>query len=212
MPTPLDEVFEFLRIANDKGFLNSFTIQSRITGCNKLFAILDDDQKNVEYVDENIDLIKTRFSNLHKDVRGNTVDQYAQRVRLVINDFLAWKQDRSAWERAVSAKQTDRQVSAKDKPSSKDKPKKKEAPTERQEECSATINGAANNKAGNTYSFPIRKDFSLSITLPPDGVTLSELKRLGLFLLPYISDWEEKTDPNGLFFPLVKPQSENFDR
>lgn len=209
MPTPLTEVIEFLDIANSKGFLNSFTVQSRITGCNKFFEILDEDQKNVEYLDKNLEIVKARFANLNKDVRGNTVDQYARRVRLVLSDFLAWKQDRSAWEREISSKQSARQTTTKEKAApKKDKPKKKTTAEETHETISAMPNEAPSEKSGRTVSFPLREDFDLSITLPVKGITLSELKRLGLFLLPYISDWEEKTDPNGLFFPLVKPRQD----
>src|SRR5438876_7726448 len=106
--TPLSEVFEFLDVATNKNFFNDNTVQSRRVACNKFFEILDEDQKTVEYVRDNLDVIKTRFTNRYKDVRGNTVDSYANRVLLVLKDFLAWKADRSAWERDVAARQSTR--------------------------------------------------------------------------------------------------------
>src|SRR5215472_2219697 len=42
------------------------------------------------------------------EIRGNTVDQYENRVRLILADFFAWKADRSAWERDVAARQIPR--------------------------------------------------------------------------------------------------------
>src|SRR5688500_16988875 len=108
MTTSVDEVIEFLGIAGDKGFLNDNTVVARRTACNKILDLLEPDHKNVEYVRDNLDVIKSRFSNLNKDVRGNTVDEYARRVQLVLNDFTAWKEDRAAWERSVSAKQNAR--------------------------------------------------------------------------------------------------------
>src|SRR6185312_12993187 len=99
MSTSLSDVSAFLDIAEKKDFFNANTIQSRRVACNKFFEILDEDQKTVEYVSENLDVIKARFTNRYPEVSGRTIEVYAQRVRLVLNDFLAWKADRAGWER-----------------------------------------------------------------------------------------------------------------
>ena len=104
--TTLDDLTEFLAIAASKGFINDNTANARRTACVKLFGILDDDQKNMEYVRDNLDVVKARFSNLNKDVTGSTVDEYGRRVKLVIDDYTGWSTDRSAWEKAQAAKQT----------------------------------------------------------------------------------------------------------
>ena len=64
MTTSLDEVIEFLDIASSKGFINDNTASARKTACVKFFDILEPDQKNVEYVKDNLEIIKTRFTNL----------------------------------------------------------------------------------------------------------------------------------------------------
>jgi len=47
MTTSVDEMIEFLGIAASKGFLNEKHRNARRTACNKLFDILDPEQKNV---------------------------------------------------------------------------------------------------------------------------------------------------------------------
>jgi hypothetical protein len=69
-----------------------------------LFSVLDDDQRNVEYVRENLDVIKARFQNLNKEVSGQTVEIYVNRVRLSLDDSAKWSTDRAQWERDSAAK------------------------------------------------------------------------------------------------------------
>jgi hypothetical protein len=197
MTTSVDEAIEFLGIAGSKGFLNDNTVNARRTACNKFFDILEPDQKNVEYVRDNLDVIKSRFSNLNKDVAGTTVDEYARRVVLVLNDFTAWKADRAAWERSVSAKQSARPAA--------DGEKRARAPKQEKAKQSQATNGnghTAQQEAhpdSRTVTFPIRPDFDVAITLPRSGLTVQELKKLVYFLLPYANDWEPSESPRNVF-------------
>lgn len=199
--TSLDEPIEFLGIAASKGFLNDNTVQARRTACNKLFDILDPDQKTVEYIRENLDVVKARFSNLNKDVAGATIDEYARRVRLVLEDFTAWKADRSGWERNVSAKQNTRPSGDNDKRARTSKTKSEKV------KPSAAVSGATDvNQAPSqtrVVSFPIRPNFDLSVTLPREGLKVEELKRLVYFLLPYAQDWAPTEAPQTVF-PMLE--------
>lgn len=201
--TNVDEPLEFLAIAASKGFLNDNTVNARRTACNKFFDILDSDQKTVEYVRDNLDVIKARFSNLNKDVAGTTVDEYARRVQRVLSDFTAWKEDRAGWERSVSAKQSARPAG--------DGEKKARAPKADRAKAQPQGNGATHtaNTANHAkpdsrvVTFPIRPDFDLQVTLPRSGLTVPELKKLVYFLLPYASDWEPTQSPRSVF-PMLE--------
>lgn len=197
MTTSVDEVIEFLGIAGDKGFLNDNTVVARRTACNKFFDILEPDQKNVEYVRENLDVIKARFSNLNKEVRGNTVEEYARRVKLVIEDFTAWKTDRAAWEREVSSRQSARPANDGEK-KSKPKTEKPQPQANGGAQAQATPNPDAR-----VVTFPIRPDFDIQVTLPRTGLTVPELKKLVYFLLPYAPDWEPSESPRNVF-PMLE--------
>lgn len=203
--TNLEEVTEFLGIASAKGFLNENTVNARRTACNKFFDILDKDQKNVEYLRDSLDVVKARFSNLNKDVAGTTVDEYARRVQLVLNDFTAWKEDRSGWERSISAKQNTRP--------SADGEKKARATKAKPEKVKPQVQASGANGSTNSaqtpppqtrvVSFPIRSDFDLSVTLPREGIKVEELKRLVYFLLPYAQDWAPSQSPQSVF-PMLE--------
>lgn len=203
MTTSVDEVIEFLTIAGDKGFLNDNTVVARRTACNKFFDILEPDQKTVEYVRDNLDVVKSRFSNLNKDVRGNTVDEYARRVRLVLDDFTAWKTDRSAWERDVSSRQAARPAGDGEK-KPRAKADKKAQPQEQIQPNPG--NTFSNDTAMRTVEFPLRKGVDVKISLPRDGITMAELKKLAWFLLPYASDFDPEVSPRETF-PMLERES-----
>jgi len=200
MTTSIDEVIEFLGIAGSKGFMNDNTVVARRTACNKFFDILDPDQKTVEYVRDNLDVIKGRFSNLNKEVRGNTVEEYRRRVQLVIDDFTKWKADRAAWEREVSARQSPRATSDGDKKSRT----KAETPNTRKNGASPQ-DPPRSSQDTRVVTFPIRSDFETQITLPRNGLTVQELKKLVYFLLPYASDWEPSESPRNVF-PMLESE------
>jgi hypothetical protein len=198
MSTSLDEPLEFLSIVASKGYWNDNTVQARRTACSKFFDILDPDQKNVEYVRENLDVIKGRYMNLNKDAAGTTVDEYGRRVKLVIDEFSTWKTDRSGWEKQNAAKQAGRPAAdgeKKAKPKA-DKPKAQNNGIAQQEQQA--------DQDARVVSFPIRPDFDLKVTLPRNGLTVPELKKLVYFLLPYANDWEPSESPRSVFGMLER--------
>lgn len=198
MTTNVNEVIEFLDIASKQGFLNDNTVFGRRTACNKFFEILDPEQKTVEYVKENLDVIKSRFSNLNKDVRGNTVDEYARRVHVALDDFMQWKADRSGWERSVSARQSARQTNDGENKPRAVKPQRA-TPNQSNSSTSAPQTNGSTNPEARTVTFPIRPDFEIQVSLPRNGLTIRELKKLMYFLLPYASDWEPSDSPRSVF-------------
>lgn len=200
MTTSVEETIEFLGIAASKGFLNNNTVQSRLTACDKFFDILDPDQKNVEYVRDNLDVIKSRFSNLNKDVAGTTVDEYGRRVKLVLDDFAAWKDDCAGWERSVSAKQAARSAGDNEK---KAKPKAEKKAQQTENLGQATNNrDFADDATMRVLEFPLRKDVEVKISLPRDGITMAELKKIAWFLLPYATDFDPGVSPRETFTML----------
>jgi hypothetical protein len=182
----------FLDVAAKMNYYNDNTIQARRTACSKFFEILEDDQKTIEYVRDNLDVIKARFSNRYKDVRGATVEEYARRVGIVLNDFTSWNTDRAAFERDLAARQS-KPAEGERKPRSK--------PTEASN-SNGNGNGAHTAEDVRVVKFPIRPDFDVSITLPKSGITVAELKKLVYFLLPYTNDWEPNDAPRNVFSML----------
>lgn len=189
MTIPLTEVSDFLEVASKKNFFNEHTIQSRRVACNKFFEILDEDQKNVEYVRDNLDVVKARFTNRYTEVRGHTVDVYANRVLLVLKDFLAWKADRSAWERAVAARQSARATAAEGE---------KHTRAEKPRPAAASAPSSQDDPDTHTVKIPLPGGRQVVIDLPR-ALTVKDLQRVLWALLPYASDWDPSVSPRQTF-------------
>lgn len=195
MPTPLSEVFEFIDVASKKNFFNEHTIQSRRVACNKFFEILDEDQRNVEYVAGNLDVIKARFTNRYTEVRGHTVDVYANRVMLVLKDFVAWKRDRSAWERDVAARQSPR-------PAAGDGERRPR--TERPKPSAASAAKPEDDSDARVVKVPLPRGFEVTVRLPLRDLKKADLKRVLWALLPYAADWDPSEAPPAQTFPQLE--------
>lgn len=195
MAKSLDGISDFLDRVSAQGFVNPNTANARKTACTKFFTILEPDQRTIEYVTDNLEVIKHQFQNLNPDVTGSTADEYARRVQTVLKDFAAWSEDRGAWEKRVTSKQS----AAADRP-----PRAPRSETWRVE---ASVPGAAQRAVSGkprVVVFPIRPDFEMTVTLPPDLLTLAELRKVAYYLLPYAKDWEPTTDePRGVF-PMLE--------
>jgi hypothetical protein len=194
--TPFSDVIEFLDIVAKKNILNDNTVTGRRTACTKFVDILEDDQKTVEYVRDNLDVIKTRFSNRYKDVLGGTVDEYARRVQLVLTDYQQWSSDRAGWEKAQAAKQSGRAAESAER-SARPRPPKPAASGNHHDQSADT----------RTVTIPIRPDADLKITMPKAGLSVAELKKLAYFLLPYANDWTPPAD--GGFSGMITPKLED---
>ncbi len=198
-----EEVIKFLEFAGRKSILNEHAIHNRLTACHNLFGGLNEEEDNLDYILSNLDVFVNRFRNKNNNVRASTLKVYKSRVKSSIEDFKAWSADPFAWERAVTDKA--KQAAASERAKGKGKEKVKSAtavgrPSKtRVENVSATeplTPPSAETVAGSRrVSFPIRKDFSVEMILPEEGLTLKEMQRLGLFLYPYCKDIDPSLDP-----------------
>lgn len=196
--TSLDDVLEFLGIVATRGTWNDNTVQARRTACNKFFDILDANEKTVEYVRDNLDVIKGRYMNLNKEVAGTTVDEYGRRVKLVIDEFIEWKADRSAWEKKHAAKQTARPAGEEKKARAPKTEKAKEPEQPRSNGASS-----ASDPSMRTVEIPLRNG-EAKITIPRD-FSMSDVKRLAWGLMTFASDFDPEVstrDP----FPMLGQQ------
>ena len=195
-----EEVIKFLEFAGRKSILSEQAINCRLTACNNLFSMLNEDEDNLEYILSNLDVLVNRFRNRNTAVQPSTLKVYKSRVKSSLEDFKAWSADPFAWERAVTDKARVTQLEHR-----REKKKKVAAPTEGETKSAPSSTKKATQKpsektetpvlvselpasAMRKVSFPIRSDFSVEMTLPPEGLTLKELHRIGLFLYPYCKD------------------------
>ena len=194
-----EEVLKFLEFAGRKSILNEHAIHNRLTACNNLFGVLNEEEDSLEYILSNLDVLVNRFRNRNNNVRASTLKVYKSRVKSSIEDFKAWSADPFAWERAVTdkAKAAAANDKHKDKkPTKAVKATKQSVAAVESEESSAEV--LLPTSGVRHVSFPIRKDFCVEMTIPPEGITLKELKRLGLFLYPYCQDIDPSAAPGPL--------------
>lgn len=183
MQTELEDVLDFLTTTMEQGYLNDNTGLGRRTACVKLFEILEPEQKTVAYVRENIEAIKTRFQNLNKTVRGQTIEEYGRRVLFAVNDYMKWMADRSAWEREAGSRGSNRADAG---------AKGKQARADKAKPVSDEVVVDSNLRV---VTYPLRADMDLPLTIPRRDFTLAEARKIYLFLATIASDFDPMVSP-----------------
>jgi hypothetical protein len=202
MPTtPLSDVSAFLEIAKKKNFFNANTIEARRIAFNKFLEILDEDQQTVEYLRDHFDVVEARFTNRHPEMRGSSVDQYANRVQRVLKDFVAWKTDRSAWERDLAARQSVRTTAS-------DSEKKRTRVEKPKLAATASAAPTEDDSTARVVKIPLPSGFEVMIKLPRD-LTTADLKRVLWGLLPYASDWDPSAQSPRQVFPQLNGERDD---
>jgi hypothetical protein len=139
-----------------------------------------------------MDVIKSRYLNLNKDAAGATVDEYGRRVMLVINEFLEWKEDRSAWEKKHAAKQNGRPAAEGEK---KAKPKAEKPKVEAASTAASSPPPA--DPAMRTVEIPLRNG-DAKITFPRE-MTTADVKKIAWGLMTYATDFDPEVSPRDPF-------------
>lgn len=87
------DVMEFLEYMATKGLAKKSTMSSRRVSCSKVFAILDDEQReDVREID--LEEIMARFANISgSNYTPDTLTVYKSRVAKSIEEFLRYKQN-----------------------------------------------------------------------------------------------------------------------
>lgn len=190
-----EEVIKFLEFAGRKSILNEHAIHNRMTACNNLFGVLNEEEDNLDYILSNLDVLVNRFRNKNNNVRASTLKVYKSRAKSSIEDFKAWSSDPFAWERAVTDKAKAAAASESRKEKKPTRVSRKEAELEAEEVMESMPVASKSPEGVRRVAFPIRTDFCVEMTLPPEGITLKELRRLGLFLYPYCQDIDPSAEP-----------------
>lgn len=195
-----EEVSKFLEFAGRKNILSERAVNHRLTACNNVFSVLNEDEDSLDYILGNLDLLIHRLRNKNPNVRASTLKVYKSRVKSSLEDFKAWSADPFAWEREVLVRAKAQGLEGrKEKQAAKrakQPPVEKTTPAEAPAEPAVAVADATPPApvvpapAGLHVRLPIRPDFSIEVVLPKDGLRLKELHRLGMFLYPYCVDVE----------------------
>src|SRR5690606_29043690 len=102
----VEALLSFLDWAATKGKMNQRTAEGRKVACNRLFSVLDEDERaDVRTLD--LDDIAARFHNLQgTSYTQSSLREYRRRVEKAITDFLEWKKDPSSWRPSTASPKT----------------------------------------------------------------------------------------------------------
>lgn len=200
-----EEVVKFLEFAGRKNILNEQQVNTRLTACHNLFAVVNEEEDNIEYMLKNLDVLINRFRNKNTSVQASTLKVYKSRAKSSLEDYQAWSTDPFQWERTVSDRAKSQVADGrKKKKKSVSQGRKAIVKTEAtpvvQEDGRTEIEAYSLSapKGFRRVSFPIRAGFNVEVSFPEDGLTTKELNRLGMFLYPYCQDLE----PEATRWPL----------
>lgn len=204
-----EEVVKFLEFVSRKAILSEQAVTCRLTACHNLFAVVNEEEDNIEYMLKNLDVLVNRFRNKNANVQASTLKVYKSRVKSSLEDFRGWSTDPFQWERSLTdkAKASGLERRKEKKEATAAKPprmakakrdvkvhKKVSLPMIKTEAVTASSSAPAGFRR---VSFPVRNGRTVEVCFPEDGLTLNELNRLGMFLFPYCSD----IDPTATRWP-----------
>ncbi len=193
----LEGLMSFLDYVRNKGLMNSETVGSYRTACNKVFSICDPEELlDVTQID--LDKLFQRFSNLNTgSVRPATMRTYSNRVQTAMSEFQTYIKDPMNWEPSITVRGS-RSSAKTDKGNA------------RSETQSVSDNGArkdpesTTSKPG-TYPFPLRPDVTVEISNIPIDMTVAESMRLSAFIYTLAIDFQPNSAWSGP--QLVLPTS-----
>jgi hypothetical protein len=186
----LDEVGKMLDIVTDQGFMNANTSGARKIAVSRLAEVLEEENRTCDYFLNHTDIVKHRFINLNDKTTGSTAEVYVKRAVLAINDFLAWKADKAAWEKMAASK------------GAKSDSGEKKAKVEKQPKLIAEAIPLAKVPEGmQEVKIPIRPGVQTKHHIPED-LKLAEVRRIAYVLAGYASDFDPMMGPKEVFKQL----------
>jgi hypothetical protein len=187
----LDEVEKMLDIVTGQGFMNANTSGARKIAVSRLAEVLEEENRTCDYFLNHTDIVKHRFINLNDKTTGSTAEVYVKRAVLAVNDFLAWKSDKAAWEKMAASKGT------------KSNDGEKRAKVEKQPKLIAEAVQLTEKVPDGMQEvkIPIRPGVQTKHFVPED-LKLAEVRRIAYVLAGYASDFDPMMGPKEVFKQL----------
>jgi hypothetical protein len=186
MKKTADDVLKFVDYLENKSFIPKNTAQGKKAAIIKFVDGLSQDEQSVDNLLQNFDTYLHRFKNKNTgEIQGSSLETYKSRARATLEDFVAWIDDSSSWEKKfVAKKSSGKAVSGSQKTASKQSERKSDTKPESQ---------ATESKPGmRRLTFPLSEETEVTVEFPIKGLTMSELQHLGMFLAPYCQGFTAK--------------------
>ena len=185
----LTDLESFLGTAGKKGFLTQSVLKQSLTSIEKMREVVNEDPDKQEpdlEKDGVIEDLFRRFMTIRPgELSPESANVYVNRVKKAVDNCARYKQDPLAYKSTFATGSG----AAKAPASAKGKEAKRAAPAAKPSD-SPENSGEALAAGGDHFlaSFPLRKGFMLTTTLPKD-LNTAEVKRYAFYLLSLCEDF-----------------------
>lgn len=189
----LEEVKTFLEYVNKKGIMSGNTVNSLSGAIIAVNDALDPEERMVDFVLANGDVIKNRLQNKSTDMSGKTINEYVVRTQRALKHFIEWKKDRAGWEKNQASKPKVEASSAK-----KDKKASQQTASDTTGQQKTTLNGR---------TIPVPTNNGLFEVAIPEKFVMSDLVRVVWALAVHAKDF----DPSDVLQRFGKPPAQTYE-
>lgn len=193
----LSQTKQFFDYAKNKKCLADNTVNSWSAAIAAISAQLAEEEKTIEFVLENKDVIANRLQNSNHEITGQTIQSYIQRACKALEHFQAWQKNRAEWEKSVAAKSpsraSEKDAGAKGKASAK--------PAEAAQKSTADLGGGMSGQQAKSRLPIPTGDGDMFVVDLPNEYTTSDIVRVAWALAVYASDF----DPEQVLSRFGKP-------
>lgn len=197
----LKEVSKFFDYVRKKGIVASNTVTGWSGALGAIESVLDDEEKTLDYILDNADVIRVRLQNQNHDISGETLNIYIQRSKRAIKAFRNWSDDRAAWEKEMASSKS--KPTGPNKGNSSNKNKK-----EKLTKLSESSFSNSENSEKKIFPIPTGRGDTFDVALPK-SYTMDDLPRVIWALAVYAEDFNPAVVLEKYGKPPIKPSTSN---
>jgi len=173
----IDEVCRFVDTMAERGELPPTSAVQKVSAIRSITSVLSEDEpREAKWILDNLDDITRRWATKHPEFKSTTVKTYESKARSGIEAYFEWKRDPKGFKfERHGAPRVER---GKEEKASKAAPPPQVAPS---------------NDTGRSFRYPLPGGRDFQYSPPSDGLSVAEVRRIGMHLLTLATDWEPGT-------------------
>ncbi|HEY3816778.1 MAG TPA: hypothetical protein VGL81_06395 [Polyangiaceae bacterium] len=170
----IDEVISFIDSMAERGELPSSSAVQKNSAIRNMASVLaEDEPRTARYVLANLENISLRWATKNPQFKGSTVKTYESKARAAIEAYFDWKRDPKGFK-------FERHGAPRAERPKEEKPPKVVAPSA----------PPPSNDTSKTFRYPLPGGREFVYSVPDDGLSVAEVRRIGMHLLTLAKDWE----------------------
>jgi hypothetical protein len=186
-----EEVYAWADRSGDRGILNPTTARLKVAALKRILIVLSDEEKlGAQDILNSLDPLVTRLAR-REGGNPDTLATYRQRAESLLRDFIDYQRDPLGFQsrNAERPAKPDRKVERKKGPDVEP----------------AIPPTTSTSSTGKRYVYPLATGREFEYTLPQDGLTMREVKKIALLLISLAKDYDPPGDSVADLTRRVKP-------